>query len=215
MSVYCDPADVVPFLPSGGLPDAVREAYGHATGDYIESNGHGLASGAEVRFRAADSGSLPTGLVEGTTYYASVLSTSRFQVSATDGGTAINLSTDGENFSYWSPLPVDAWIEWASRQIDSFLPAHVVPIVEPYPAVVVTACAELAAAMGLSITGGATIDLGVKLDAIGQRLARWAKTIPLRGTARSTQSPVNLAVTASAGATDSRGWAPNGNDVLP
>ena len=57
--------------------------------------------------------------------------------------------------------------------------------------------------------------LGAKLDAIGARLTRWAKGLPLRGTARSVTSPVNLAVTASAGAVDPRGWATNGNEVLP
>ena len=212
---YCAYSDVVPFLPSGGLPNYARTCEGSASGDYIESNAHGLTDDAAVTFRAEVGGSVPTGLTEGTTYYAIVVSSSRFKVAATAGGAAINLTSDGDNFVFSAELPWASWIEWADRQIDSFLPPHVVPIVEPYPAIVVTASAELAATYGLSRTGGATIDLGGKLDQIGQRLARWAKGIPLRGSARSNTSPVNLAITASAGAVDPRGWAVNGNEVLP
>jgi len=212
---YSAPADVVPFLPSGGLPNPARYCEGSASGDYLESDGHGLSDDAEVTFRAETGGTLPTGLTAGTTYYVIVVSPSRFRVAATAGGSAINLTSDGENFVFSAELPWAQWIEWSDRQIDSFLPPHVVPIVEPYPAIVVTASAELAATYGLSRTGGATIDLGAKLDQIGQRLARWAKGIPLRGSARSNTSPTNLAITASAGAVDPRGWAVNGNEVLP
>lgn len=212
---YCTAADVVPFLPSGGLPNPARYCEGSASGDYLESEGHGLSSGAEVTFRAEVGGSLPTGLSAGTTYYAIVLSPSRFQVSTTSGGSAVNLTSAGANFVFSAELPWAQWIEWAERQVDSFLPPHVVPIVEPIPELVVTAAAELAAMRGLQATAGATIDLGARLDAIGARLTRWAKGIPLRGTPRSTTSPAHLAITASAGAVDPRGWATNGNEVIP
>lgn len=208
-------ADVTAFLPSGGLPNPARVAYGYASSDEIESAAHGLADDDAVTFRAETGGSVPTGLTAGTTYYAIVTSVDRFSVAAAAGGAAINLTTAGENFVFSAELPWSAWIEWADRQIDSFLPPHVVPIIAPYPAIVVTASAELAATYGLGRTGGSTIDLGAKLDAIGARLTRWAKTLPLRGTARSVTSPVNLAITASAGAVDPRGWASAGNTVLP
>lgn len=212
---YAAYADVVPFLPSGGLPNPARTATGNAAGDYLECEGHGLAADAEVVFRAEVGGALPTGLTAGTTYYAKVVSASRFQVAATAGGAAINLTTDGSNFVFTSPLPWATWLDWGARQVDSFLPPHVVPLVAPYPEIVVTANAELAAVRGLMSTAGSDIDLGAKLDQIGARLTRWAKALPVRGAAVSTQSPVNLAVTSSAGATDPRGWATRGNDVLP
>lgn len=212
---YCTTADVTAFLPSGGLPNPARVAYGSASGNYIESAAHGLAADAEVTFRAETGGELPSGLTAGVTYYAQVSSVDRFQVAATAGGAAINLTSDGDNFVVSAELPWAQWIDWADRQVDSFLPPHVVPIVEPYPQIVVTASAELAAWFGLSRTAGSGIDLGAKLDQIGARLTRWAKTIPLRGSARSNTSPVNLAITASAGAVDPRGWATNGNEVLP
>jgi len=215
VAVYCTQADVVAFLPSGGLPNPARVATGSATGDYLECEGHGLATDAAVTLRAEVDGTIPAPLVEGTTYYAQPLSTSRFQLSATAGGAAIGLTDDGDNFVFASPLPWDAWIDWGSRQVDSFLPPHVVPIESPIPEIVVTAAAELAAMRGLQSTGGAQVDLGARLDFVGQRITRWAKSVPVRGVARQVTQPSHLAVTASAGATDPRGWGGTDNTRLP
>ena len=92
-------------------------------------------------------------------------------------------------------------IEWADRMVDSFLPAHVVPL-DPVPEIVATASAELAAMRGLQATAGAEMD-GSRIDAIGTRLSRWAKSLPVRGLSVQTQQPVNMAIT-STGATDPR-----------
>jgi hypothetical protein len=205
------------FLPSGGLPNAARVATANATGDYIECDQHGLIDDQEVSFRAETGGTLPAPLVEGTTYYVIEVSTSRFQVSATEGGAAVPLTTAGENFVFWADLPWSAWMDAAARDCDSFLPAHVVPVVAPYPQILVTANAELAALRGLMATGGATIDYGAKLDTIQTRLTRWSKALPVRGDSRSVTSPVNLAITASAATTDARGWlrTVDGTEVIP
>ena len=211
---YATAADVVPFLPAGGLPNPARVATGSASGDYLESEGHGYADDTPVTLRAETGGSLPSPLVAGTTYYVRAATSSRFQLAATAGGAAINLTTDGSNFVVAGPLPFAAWIEWADRQVDSFLPAHVVPL-DPVPTMVVTASAERAAMRGLQATIGSDIDLGPRLDAIGQRLTRWAKSLPVRGVNVQTQQPVNLAITASAGATDPRGWAGDDNTRIP
>jgi hypothetical protein len=216
MSGYCTRADVTALLPSGGLPNPARVATGNATADTLESEGHGLALDAEVSFRAeGDDGALPAPLVEGTTYYAIPVSSAHFQVSATQGGSAIPLTTDGVDFVFMADLPFDAWIEAAARDCDSFLPTHVTPVVAPYPAILVTANAELAGVRGLMATAGASISYGERLDAIRVRLTQWAKTIPLRGAAQSVTSPVNLAITSTAGAADPRGWATCGNDRIP
>lgn len=55
-------------------------------------NSHGLQAGDKVIF--STTGALPTGLTAGTTYYviSSGLTTNAFQVSATEGGAAINTS---------------------------------------------------------------------------------------------------------------------------
>ncbi len=212
---YCTQADVVAFLPSGGLPNPARVATALATSNEFTSDEHGMSAGATVRFRAEVDGELPTGISANTTYYVLEVSSSRFKVSATSGGAEINFTTDGENFVFTAELPWSQWIAWGERQVDSFLPSHVVPMVAPFPEMVVTATAELAAMRGLQSTGGADIDLGARIDAIGVRLTRWSKGLPIRGVDREIEKPVNLAITASAGATDPRGWAGNGNEVLP
>lgn len=55
-------------------------------------NSHGLNAGDMVVFRTT--GALPTGLTAGTVYYviSAGLSTNSFEVSATDGGAAVNTS---------------------------------------------------------------------------------------------------------------------------
>lgn len=212
--MYSTYADVVAYLPAGGLPNPARVATASASGDYLECDGHGLVAGAEVVVRAEAGGSVPGGLTEGTTYYALLVSATRFQLSATSGGAAVGLSSAGSNFVFFSPLPWSAWIEWADRVVDSFLPPHVVPLID-VPEVVVQASAELAAMRGLQATAGAAVDLGTRIDAIGARLTRWAKTVPVRGLLAQTQQPVYLAVTASAGATDPRGWAGTDNTRIP
>lgn len=53
-------------------------------------NAHGMSNGTAVRLTTT--GSLPTGLTAGTTYYVVNAATNTFQLSATLGGTAINTS---------------------------------------------------------------------------------------------------------------------------
>jgi hypothetical protein len=208
---YCVRADVLAFLPSGGLPNAAREATADATANDFEIDQHGLIDDQPVRFTVSTGGSVPTGVAVSTTYYAIVSTTSRFQVAATAGGAAINLTTAGENFQVWTELPWDAWMDEGAADVDGIIAAacgeHTVPVIAPYPRILVLANAELAAARGIIATAGAEIDLGLKLDAISKRLTPWAKSLPFRGEARSNHSPANLAITASAGASDPRGWS--------
>lgn len=215
---YSTDADVTPALLAGGIANPKRLARGSASGDWIELDQHGFDDLQAVTVDADEDYSVPGGLVAGTTYYVKAATSSRFQVSATAGGAAINLTSAGDNFTVWAELPIASWREWAARLIDSMLPVHVTPIVAidgAYPPVVVQAEAELAAARGLYLRSG--VDPGEKIDAIRVRLASWVKGLPLRGVAASTQSPVNLAITGSV-TTDSRGWGRRGSDgseVLP
>jgi len=66
----------------------------------IYSQGHGFTAGQTVFFMAGPSGSVPTGLTEGTIYYviATGLTADAFQVSATSGGSAITPSSTGSGF---------------------------------------------------------------------------------------------------------------------
>jgi hypothetical protein len=94
---------------------------------------------------------------------------------------AIDLTTDGENFVFASELPWAQWME-AARAIDSFLPRRTsCPLVPTRrrvrPGDRRDANAELAAAMGLSKTGGAT-STSARRSTRRQRLTRLGEERP-------------------------------------
>lgn len=203
----CEPADVYRFgAPRGSLGSVSRLVSSvDADADAIELDEHGFEDGLEVRFRAEAGGSLPSPLVEGTAYFARVLDVHRFQVAATSGGAAIDLTTEGETVLVLEPSPLPAAIDWATAIIEDMLPAHIVPLEAPYPPVLVATCAELATGKALSKRGLATETLSDMLDKAHARVSRWARGAVVRGT---NQPPAaNLAAsTASAPAADPRGW---------
>lgn len=203
---YCEPADLYSFgLPRGVVSNPGRLAGSAASvTSSIVLDAHGFASGDPVSFRAEAGGALPAPLVSGTTYYAVPVSEHEFRVASSAGGTALSFSTSGNRVVVVAPLPISPAIEWASRRIDESLPAHVVPLEKPYPEVVVMTCAELAAGKLLSMTGKASKSLTLMVDDARKVLARWAKGVPVRGSAVETRA--NKAVSASAGYTDSFGW---------
>jgi hypothetical protein len=219
---YCVESDLWDFgVPRGSIPNAGRLAAdppANASTDRIELDGHGLSLNDPVSFRAEGGGSLPSPLVAGTAYFAIPYSDAYFQVSATLGGPAIDLTTAGGGVVVLQPLPVDAAIEFASALIDDMLPAHAVPLVYPYPPIVTMTCAELAAARLAARSGAASVSLTGIADAARKRLERWAQGIPLRGTNTATQTPTNLATSAVAAPVDSRGyvrWGGTGNGGGP
>lgn len=74
------------------------DAPGTATdsGDQFTSYAHGLAVNDRVVFVAPDGGTLPTGISAGTVYHVINTATDTFQVSTTQGGSAVTLTTNGE-----------------------------------------------------------------------------------------------------------------------
>jgi hypothetical protein len=68
------------------------------TGDIIQSGAHGLSTGDRVMTFNVFAESLPTGLTEGTVYYVVGATTNTFQVSLTNGGSAVDLTAQGELF---------------------------------------------------------------------------------------------------------------------
>jgi hypothetical protein len=171
-------------------------------------NGHGFELNAVLLFRAESGGSLPTPLVDGTSYYAIPLTDSTFSVSATEDGTAINLTSAGSNIIVVSQLPYDTWIEEASNWVECNLPAHVVPLSAPYPAVVVGVTADLAAARALAYVGHSNADLSLREERAQRRLAQWVKGIPVRG--GIVPASANLSIVATSTTTDPRGWGTGG-----
>jgi hypothetical protein len=78
----------------GGTPVSMFAA--NATDDVFTAYGHGLIDTDRVTFEARDGGGLPTGISEGTVYFARDATTDTFKVALTSGGTAINLTASGE-----------------------------------------------------------------------------------------------------------------------
>lgn len=209
-ALYCSASDVYDHgIPRGSIPSQARVAASASTSaDAITLEQHGFETDTPVRFRAEAGGSLPSPLAEGTTYYAIAVDEDTFQVTAAEGGSAIDLTTAGERIVVIGPSPMDAAREFGSRAVDDLLPAHVVPIDESaVPPIVRITAAELAAWKLVGATGGqqskALADI---ITAAQARIDRWAKGVPVRNP--DAPAPANLAVSAGASSAcnDSRGW---------
>ena len=204
--MYCAPADLYSFgLPHGAVPNPGRlvASVNPSTNEFL-LDVHGFDANDQVQFRAEGSGSLPSPLVAGTTYYAQPLTENTFSVSATSGGATLDITTAGARVVVIAQLPVLAAIAWASRIIDDMLPAHVVPMTAPFHEIIIMTCAELAAGKLLSRSGSSTKSLGDMVDQARKRLERWSKGVPLRGD--NVPTPTNLAASATVPYLDSRGW---------
>lgn len=68
------------------------------TGDTFTLSGHGLTNGDQVVFHSLGD-TAPTGLTSGNTYFVVGVSGADFQLSATSGGSAINMSGTQANFT--------------------------------------------------------------------------------------------------------------------
>ena len=208
--MYCDPADLYSYgLPRGGLPNPGRLAgSADVSADTFTLGVHGFADDDELTFRVDTGGSLPSPLVAGTTYYAVVTSESVFQVAASAGGAAIDLTTAGAGVIVSTPLPITACITWASRMVDDMLVGHAVPLSAPYPTIVRAVTAELAAGRLLALAGAKSVSLGEIEKYAQAKLAKWQKGIPIRGT--NAPDGANLAASAMVPFDDARGWSTHG-----
>lgn len=210
MTFYCDEPDLYAFgLPRGGLPNAARLAGTvSVAGNWIGIDGHGFATNDTVLFRAEAGGTLPSPIVDGTEYFAIRLTDGRFQIAAAVNGAALDLTTTGSRVLVIAPLPIASAIVWASSVIDDMLPAHVVPLVAPFPEIIRITAAELACGKLGTFTGAKSASLTELVDAARKRVERWAKGIPIRGT--NAPPSANLAGSATAPYLDARGWAQYG-----
>ena len=195
MVAYATRRDVYTYgLPRGALGNPGRlVASSIAATDSIELIEHGFDTDDAVTFRATDGGVLSSPLVAGTVYYAIPLTDSTFQVSATPSGSAIDLTTDGVSMVVSIDLPFDQLLEYYSRFVDGFLPAHAVPLTAPYPVTVVAIVATLVAKKAQILSGLISESMrDTELSAKAQ-LERWATGIPARDAAVTTV-PTNLSV---------------------
>lgn len=79
------------MIPNGGYSAVPFTA---TTGDTFTAPGHGLSNGHRVVLFGS-AGSLPTGVTEGTIYWVVGVSGDTFQVSTTQGGSAVDLTAAG------------------------------------------------------------------------------------------------------------------------
>lgn len=204
---YATRADLYKFgLPRGLLANPGRLcASALAATDAFELDDHGFADGDALILRAESGGNLPAPLVAGVVYIAIRISEASFKVSAA-GGTPIDLTTDGVSVAVATPLPIDEVLEFYSRFVDGFLPAHLVPLETP-PITVTALVAELSAKKLLLMAGQSSQSMTEFEVAAKAQLERWASAHPLRD-AQATPS-ANLAYSENV-ATDPRGWGTGG-----
>ena len=81
-----------------------------ATNDVITASGHGLTDGTRVRFTT--SGTLPAGLSLATDYYVRDATSSTFKVSATLGGSAVDITDTGSGTHTATP----GWASFYSKE---------------------------------------------------------------------------------------------------
>jgi hypothetical protein len=207
---YALRADVFRYgLPRGLLANPARLCVSaDDSTDTFVLDGHGFETNDQLLFRAEEGGVLPVPLVEGVTYFAIRLNESTFKVSATTGGLPVNLTVDGVSVLVATALPIDEILEFYSRFVDAFLPAHLVPLQSPYPITVTALVAELSAKKLLLISGQSSQAMTEIELAAKAQLERWAKGVPLRD-GRATAS-ANMAVSEGSTA-DPRKWGVGGS----
>lgn len=215
MSSYCDLSDVFCWIPAEtALARRRLVASVDTATNLLTLDGHGMATDDPVLFRAEAGGSLPSPLVAGTTYYAIRVTSSTLRVSDAAGGSALDLTTAGENVVAIVEPPWEKWIEAASNELECTLPAHVVPLVAPLPPIVVSYVAGLVAEKAMGWAGTSMPGFDARMGGVRKDLDRWrSKGANIRGAVVPPAS--NLAITASQITIDSRGWATNGQTVIP
>lgn len=90
------------YAPLGALLAGVATAL--STSEVLTSYNHGLADGNAVLVSGVAGAALPGGLVAGTAYYVIASTTSTFQLAATPGGVAINV-TSSEDLIFQRVVP--------------------------------------------------------------------------------------------------------------
>lgn len=89
--------------------------------DIFTSTSHGLSNGNEVKFTST--GSVPTGLTSGTSYFVVNAAANTFQIAATASGTVIDFTSDGSGTITCTPQPTTA--ASLTAQLNSFPTPHV------------------------------------------------------------------------------------------
>lgn len=213
--LYCTRRDLYRFgLPRGVLGASSRLVESSlATTDVITLDGHGFETDDEVAFRAAEGGTLSAPLVAGTTYYVVRMNDTTFKLAATEGGAAINLTSDGVSMLVATALPFDYVLEFYSRWVDGFMPAHLVPFTAgSVPVMVVAIVAELSAKKLMQLAGHTSDSVNDAELAAKAQLERWSKGVPLRDAVATGSANRAVITSVTVSGADPRGW---GSGELP
>ncbi len=198
-------------LPVGSITSpASSVASSVAASNAITLDGHGLETNDQVTVRAIEGGTLSAPLDATVTYFVRRLTNASFELALTSGGAAIDLTSNGIEMIATREPNYDRTIEFYSRWIDAFFPAHVVPfgVTEPVHPTVSGICARLVAKAMMNVDGKDSAVLDATELACKAMLERFMKGLDLRGAAAPGNT--NLAVTLTSGASDARGW-PSGS----
>ena len=220
--LYANRSDVFGVgVPRGALTRPARLIKSvDASADVLELEGHGLADGDSVEFTVSGSGVLPAPLLVLTVYYAKLITLAdgstdenRFQVAASPGGAAIDLTSVGtQPFSAAIPTGpmIDRFLEKYSRWVDSVIVGVAVPLVAPFPVWVTTIVALRAAIAVANALGRSTPSLQDRERTEIADFLRLAQGAPLRGDALPQVSANTAVVTSSSAIASSTGVVPRG-----
>jgi len=214
---YCAQSDVYRFVPPGMLSVPARMiATGDAAANTLTLQGHGMVDDSPFTLRIEAGGSMPSPLVAGTTYYAIVVDADTFQVAASAGGSAINLTTIGLYVLFVQQIPWAGLITECSAVVDQTVIGHVVPLVNDdgtIPEPIRSYTAVLLAMRAMAFCGRDAQSLQTQLEFWSKRADKWAVGVPLRGTKVPTSA--NLAITKTSSQVDPRGWEARGGGKIP
>lgn len=105
------------FLGMSALAGAEKEFYCDLTNDKVQSVAHGFANSTKVVFYG---GTPPGGLSEATEYFVVGATADDFGVSATDGGAAINLTSQAVGKCVVSKIVPETYGSQGSLEISAF-----------------------------------------------------------------------------------------------
>lgn len=83
----------------GGIPESFAVNSAGVTSNTLDAPSHGFSNGNSVVVWAVPGVALPTGIAEGTVYFVVGAATDTFQLSATSGGAAIDITAVGSGYA--------------------------------------------------------------------------------------------------------------------
>jgi hypothetical protein len=206
---YCTKQDALDWLGGGAIRSEARLLAAVDVGsNTLTLDSHALATGRPLRFRVEDGGSIMDPLAVAVEYYSIELTDSTFQVSATPGGPAIDITTAGDRVSVIRVVPWQEYILDESAKIDEDFIGNAPVGDGDVPRIIKHYASGMVIERAL-VFSGAGVDeaLEKRLQRIHDDYERYRAGKPLR--APEKPPATNTAASGprlSASAADARGW---------